>query len=112
MGQETGPLHVGDGDYEEQVLRAELPVLVDFWAPWCHPCRLIAPFIDELAREFTGRAIVAKVNTDEHQGWARQLGIRGIPTLIFFKGGMEVGRISGLVAKGVLQDRLEGLLKL
>jgi thioredoxin 1 len=110
VSDEIGPLHVGDGDYEEKVLRASLPAMVDFWAPWCGPCRMVAPAVEELAREYAGRAIVAKVNTDEHQEWARRLGIRGIPTIIFFKNGVEVDRVVGAVPKHVLQSRLEALL--
>ncbi|MGC8874070.1 MAG: thioredoxin family protein, partial [Chloroflexia bacterium] len=74
------------------------------------PCRMIAPAVEELAREYAGRVIVAKVNTDEHQEWARRLGIRGIPTIIFFKDGVEVDRIIGAVPKRVLQERLDALL--
>lgn len=110
MVADTGPLHVGDGDYEEKILRAPLPALVDFWAPWCGPCRMVAPAIEELAAEYAGRAVIAKVNTDEHQEWARRLGIRGIPTLIFFKNGQEVDRIIGAVPKQAIQARLDRLI--
>lgn len=109
MAQES-ILHVGDRDFEKTVLKASLPVMVDFWAPWCGPCRMVAPFVEELAREYAGRVLVAKVNTDEHQEWAGRLGIRGIPTLIFFKNGVEVDRIVGAVPKKVLRERLEALL--
>jgi thioredoxin 1 len=108
--EKNGPLHVGDGDFEAHVLKAELPVLVDFWAPWCGPCRMVAPFVEEMAGQYAGRAVVAKVNTDEHQAWARKLGIRGIPTLIFFKGGVEVDRIIGAVPKKILEEKLDTLL--
>lgn len=110
MTEEAAPLHVGDGDFEEKVLQAELPAMVDFWAPWCGPCRMVAPHVEALAQEYAARAVVAKVNTDEHQDWARRLGIRGIPTMIFFKDGVEVDRIVGAVPKGVLQDHLDALL--
>lgn len=110
MAQGNAVLHVGDRDFEKTILKAALPAMVDFWAPWCGPCRIIAPFVEELAQEYAGRAIIAKVNTDEHQEWAGRLGIRGIPTLIFFKNGVEVDRIIGAVPKKVLRERLEALL--
>ena len=110
MSEESGPRHVGDGDFEQTILQSELPALVDFWAPWCGPCRMVAPFIEELAEEYAGRFVVAKVNTDEHQEWARHFGIRGIPTLLFIKGGQEVDRVVGAVPKKALQLKIEALL--
>ncbi len=110
MTEKSGPLHVSDKEFEATVLQASLPVLVDFWAPWCGPCRMVAPFLEEMAQEYAGRAIVAKVNTDEHQEWAQHFGIRGIPTLLFFKGGQEVDRIIGAVPKKVIQSKLDALL--
>jgi thioredoxin 1 len=101
---------VGDGDFEQAILKAELPAMVDFWAPWCGPCRMIAPFVEELAKEYAGRVIVAKLNTDEHQEWAGRLGIRGIPTVIFFRGGVEVERIIGAQPKKNFQAKLDALL--
>lgn len=110
MSKENGPLHVGDGDFEQTVLQAEHLALVDFWAPWCGPCRMVAPALEELAEEYAGRAVVAKVNTDEHQEWARHFGIRGIPTLLFVKGGQEIDRIVGAVPKRVIQTKIDSLL--
>jgi len=107
---ENGPLHVGDGDFEERILQASVPALVDFWAPWCGPCWIVAPFVEELAGEYAGRVVVAKLNTDEHQDWARKLGIRGIPTMIFFSDGQEVDRIIGAAPKKTIQARLDALL--
>jgi len=104
------PVHVSDEDFEQSVLKAEKPVLVDFWAPWCGPCKMIAPAVEELAKEFDGKAMVAKVNTDEHPLWASRFGIMGIPTLIVFHGGKEVDRVVGAVRKEVLKGKLEKVL--
>jgi thioredoxin 1 len=89
------PIVVTDADFEEKVLNADKPVVVDFWAPWCAPCRAIAPILDKLATEYEGRLTIAKVNTDEEIRHASNLGIQGIPTLIIFKNGQEVGRLVG-----------------
>ncbi|MFQ3661624.1 MAG: thioredoxin [Chloroflexaceae bacterium] len=89
------PIVVTDADFEEKVLQADKPVVVDFWAPWCAPCRAIAPILDKLATEYEGRLTIAKVNTDEEIQHASRLGIQGIPTLIIFKNGQEVGRLVG-----------------
>lgn len=110
VSEETGPLHVGDGDFEKTILQAELPAVVDFWAPWCGPCRMVAPTIEELAQEYAGRVVVAKVNTDEHQQWAQHFGIRGIPTLLFIKGGQEVDRIVGAVPKKAILSKIEAMI--
>ncbi|NJN16065.1 MAG: thioredoxin [Oscillochloris sp.] len=89
------PIPVTDSDFEQKVLKADTPVVVDFWAPWCGPCRVIAPTLDKLAGVYDGKLTIAKVNTDEHAQWAGKLGIQGIPTLIIFKNGEEVGRLIG-----------------
>ncbi|MGQ9925631.1 MAG: thioredoxin [Chloroflexaceae bacterium] len=89
------PIVVTDADFEEKVLQADKPVVVDFWAPWCAPCRVIAPILDKLATEYEGCLTIAKVNTDEEIQHASRLGIQGIPTLIIFKNGHEVGRLVG-----------------
>ena len=103
-------VHVSDGDFQDVVLGSSVPVLVDFWAPWCGPCRMIAPVLEELAGDYEGRAVVAKVNTDENTGYAVRLGIRGIPTMIIFKDGQEVDRIVGLVPKHELTQKLDAAL--
>jgi thioredoxin 1 len=89
------PIAVTDAEFEQRVLQSEQPVVVDFWAPWCGPCRAIAPTLDKLAGEYEGRLTIAKVNTDEDQRYAGMLGIQGIPTLIIFKGGKEINRLVG-----------------
>jgi thioredoxin 1 len=94
------PIAVTDSDFEQKVLQANQPVVVDFWAPWCGPCRVIGPTLDKLAGEYEGKLTIAKVNTDEDVRYASQLGIHGIPTLIVFKGGQEVERIIGARSEG------------
>ncbi|MFP4437152.1 MAG: thioredoxin [Chloroflexaceae bacterium] len=89
------PVAVTDAEFEQTVLQSDKPVVVDFWAPWCGPCRAIAPILDKLAGEYEGRLTIAKVNTDEQIRWAGQFGIQGIPTLIVFKNGQEVERLVG-----------------
>jgi thioredoxin 1 len=101
------PIHVTAESFDRAVLRSRLPVLVDFWAPWCGPCRTVAPILEDLARELAGRVVVAKVNTDEHPAPAQQYGIQGIPTLILFAGGREVDRVVGALPKAPLRARLE-----
>jgi thioredoxin 1 len=101
------PVHVSDDAFEKTILQATLPVLVDFWAPWCGPCKMIAPAVEELAKEYDGKALVAKVNTDNDPLWASRFGIQGIPTLIIFKNGKEVDRVVGAVRKDVLKGKLE-----
>ncbi len=105
------PVHVTDASFDEVVLQASLPVLVDFWAPWCGPCRMIAPIVEELAKAYDGRAVIAKMNTDEHGEAATKLGIMGIPTLILFKDGQEVDRIVGFVPRRTIEEKLGAILE-
>jgi len=104
------PIELSDDKFEEEVLQADQPVLVDFWAPWCGPCRVVGPVVEELAGEYDGRLKVAKVNTDDNQLNAGKLGIQGIPTLIFFRDGKEVDRVVGAAPKAALKDRIEQVI--
>jgi thioredoxin 1 len=104
------PVHVGDNEFEDTVIKSEVPVIVDFWAPWCGPCHMVAPILDEVAKEYAGQVIVAKVNTDENPNWATQYGVRGIPTMLFIKGGEEVDRQVGAVPKQFITNKLTTIL--
>ena len=101
---------VSDASFKEDVLDSELPVLVDFWAPWCGPCRMVAPVVDEIAQQYEGQVKVVKLNTDENPNTASQYGIRSIPTLMIFKGGQRVDMVVGAVPKTTLASTLEKYL--
>ena len=110
MLKESDLLHVNDKNFADEVLNADIPVLVDFWATWCGPCRSISPIIEELAKEFTGRVKVTKLNVDESPATPSQYGVRGIPTLILFKGGKIFEPIVGSVPKARLIAMIEKAL--
>jgi thioredoxin 1 len=101
---------VTDAEFEQKVLQSNTPVVVDFWAPWCGPCRAVAPILEDLSNEYEGKVTIAKVNTDENQQWMTKFGITGIPTMIMFKGGKEVGRVIGARPKGDLKKQFDGLI--
>jgi thioredoxin 1 len=100
-------LELTDNNFQNEVIDADQPVLVDFWAPWCGPCRKIAPMIDELASEYAGSVRIGKVNIDDNQQSAMNFGIEAIPTLILFKGGQPVQRFQGIPAKSRLQQAID-----
>jgi thioredoxin len=106
LGVPSAAVEVADSRFEEQVLGCPLPVLLDVWAPWCVPCRGMEPVIDELAASLSGRVRVAKLNLDRNPQSAARLRIQGVPTLILFKGGHEVGRMVGARGKGELMRAL------
>ncbi|WP_242337584.1 MULTISPECIES: thioredoxin [Anaeromyxobacter] len=96
-----------DSTFEQEVLKSDVPVLVDFWAVWCGPCKAIAPTVEELAKQYKGKVKVAKMDVDEHQNVPQQYGIRSIPTLLVFKGGRVVDTIVGAVPKAKLEESLK-----
>ena len=101
---------VTDSSFKQEVLLSDVPVLVDFWAPWCGPCRMVAPVVEEIANQFEGKIKVVKVNTDENPEVASKYGIRSIPTLMIFKGGEKVDTVVGAVPKTTLVNTLEKYL--
>jgi thioredoxin 1 len=98
------PIHVEDSQFEEKVIKSELPVVVDFWAPWCGPCKMVAPTLDKLAKEYSDRLVIAKVNTDENPEWAGRFGVQGIPTMLLVAGGKVVHRQVGALPEPMLRD--------
>lgn len=103
--------HFTDANFDSEVLKSSIPVVVDFFADWCGPCKMMAPTIDELAKEYEGKVKIGKVNVDENPKVAGQFGIQSIPTLIFFKNGKAVESAAGVKSKDVLAAKLEALLK-
>lgn len=107
MGNYT---ELNDKNFEEEVLKSEIPVIVDFWAEWCAPCRLVGPIVEELAGEYAGKVKVGKLNVDLNSQSSMSYGIRSIPTLLFFKDGKPVDQILGAVPKNAIEERLKALL--
>jgi thioredoxin len=97
------PIHVTDAAFEKTVLNSPVPVIVDFWAPWCGPCKMVAPALEKLAKENAGKVIIAKVNTDENQEWAAKYGVQGIPTMLFVSSGKIIHRQTGALPEPILR---------
>ena len=104
------PINVSESSWDEEVINSELPVMVDFWAEWCGPCKMIAPAVHDLAVEYTGKMNVAKVDVDNAPNIAMKYGIRSIPALIFFKDGQPVDQVVGALPKGALKKKIDSAL--
>lgn len=105
------PVHVTDAAFDKTVLQSSIPVIVDFWAPWCGPCRMVAPTLEKLAKEQAGKLLVAKVNTDENPEWAMKYGVQGIPTMLFVAGGKIVHRQVGALPEPNLRYVVEQFME-
>lgn len=104
------PINVTDEAFESQVLESDLPVIVDFWAPWCGPCRMVAPILEKIAEEYSGELVVAKVNTDEHGQWAQRYNVQGIPTMLFVADGQVAHQQVGALPEPYLRDMVDEFL--
>ena len=104
------PIHVTDAEFEHKVLKSPTTVVVDFWAPWCGPCRMVAPVLEKLAQEYDGKMIVAKVNTDDNPEYAMRYGVQGIPTMLFVRDGQIIDRLVGAAPYPMIKARLDKVL--
>lgn len=105
------PIQVTDEAFEKTILESSLPVVVDFWAPWCGPCKMVAPILDKIANEYAGQLLVAKVNTDEQSEWAMKYGVQGIPTMLLIYNGKIINRQVGALPEPMLREVLEQFLE-
>jgi thioredoxin 1 len=106
------PIHVNDAAFEKVVLQSKLPVVVDFWAPWCGPCKMVAPVLDKVAKEQAGKLLIAKVNTDENAEWAMKYGVQGIPTMLFIANGKVMHRQVGALPEPMLRQVVDRFLEI
>jgi thioredoxin 1 len=104
------PVHVTDDAFEKTVMKSEVPVVVDFWAPWCGPCKMVAPILDKLAEEYAGKMLIAKVNTDENPQWAQSFNVQGIPTMLFIADGKVVHQQVGALPEPMLRSVVDQFL--
>ena len=104
------PIHVTDDAFEKTIMKSELPVVVDFWAPWCGPCRMVAPTLDKLAKELAGKVLITKVNTDDNPLWAQKFNVQGIPTMLFVAGGKVVHQQVGALPEPMLRSVVDQFL--
>jgi thioredoxin 1 len=105
------PIHVTDAAFEKSVMQSTLPVVVDFWAPWCGPCKMVAPILDKVAKEYAGKLVIAKVNTDENPEWAMKFGVQGIPTMLLVANGKVAHTQVGAVPEGMLREMVDQFLE-
>ena len=104
------PIHVTDETFEKAVLQSPTPIIVDFWAPWCNPCKMVAPILERVAKDYAGKVIVAKVNTDESSQYAQKYGVQGIPTMLFISGGKVIHQQVGAMPEPMLRQVVDAFL--
>jgi thioredoxin 1 len=110
QNNKTMALEITDSNFAEVAMNSEKPVMIDFWAEWCGPCRMVSPIVEEMSHDYDGKAVIGKVNVDENPDISAKFGIRNIPTIIFLKGGQVVDKSVGAVPKNVLTEKMEALL--